>query len=178
MKLANGLEKLEMLDINSIKHDPKNAKIHTEKQIQQLATSIEVDGLINAITIGYLDTKEDGVCIDGNGRLMAYEILNKKFPNKYKQIPVKYLQCKNKAQRTKIAIVLNAIQQETGFNKEIMEELLKDIEKIDKLEFENLQELELKSIDADIIEALKIATENTNDSVNMLDNIKSEERER
>jgi hypothetical protein len=151
MKLARGLEKLEFLDINSIKHDPQNAKIHTDRQIKQLARIIETEGFTDPIVIGYLkDDKENAYCVSGNGRVMALKELSKE-NSSYSKIPVSHLAFNDDAQRKSFALKHNAIQQETGFDKDTLDSILNSIKNENESEFESLKDIELENL-SDIIQ--------------------------
>lgn len=58
--------KIEYLSIDKLNPYQKNAKIHTDRQIEQIAASIEEFGNNDPIAIG-----EDNVIIEGHGRLLA-----------------------------------------------------------------------------------------------------------
>jgi hypothetical protein len=58
--------KLETVDINSILPDPKNARIHPDKQLAELAESLQRFGQQKPIVVN-----KDNIIIDGNGQYMA-----------------------------------------------------------------------------------------------------------
>lgn len=64
--MSKNAPKLEMMDVNKIIPYEKNAKIHTESQIQALAKVIQTQGWDVPIVVD-----KDGVIIKGHGRRLA-----------------------------------------------------------------------------------------------------------
>src|SRR5258708_22342587 len=61
---------IELMPIASLRPHPSNARIHSKKQIRQIADSIRQFGFNNPVLIG-----EDGGIIAGHGRVEAAKLL-------------------------------------------------------------------------------------------------------
>src|SRR4051794_23152074 len=64
---------LEILSVTRLKPNPRNARIHTNKQVRQIAASIRRFGFTAPILID-----EDGNVLSGHGRLLAAQFLKMK----------------------------------------------------------------------------------------------------
>lgn len=103
-----------------------NTRTHDEKQIKQIAASIQEFGFNNPILID-----EKGGIIAGHGRLLASELL------KLKEVPCIELKHLTKAQKKAYVIADNKIALNAVWNEELL-----------KIELESLQELDF---DLDIL---------------------------
>jgi ParB-like chromosome segregation protein Spo0J len=68
---------IELVDIESLKPDPGNARTHPKKQIEQLAKSMKAFGFMNPVLVD-----KDNQVIAGHGRLLAAKSMQ------MKQVPV------------------------------------------------------------------------------------------
>jgi len=152
IRFASNIEKLPLIDIQDLVLDECNAKIHTEKQINQLARIIETEGFNEPITLGCVNDK-DPIVICGNGRVKAMRLLN------VKQIPYVKINFRSDAQRKAYGLKNNAIQLETGFNKEMVSRLYDDI-KLEPLELINIQEIDLTVLEPIKIDAMNECLDN------------------
>ena len=62
---------IESLSVTSLRPDPKNARLHSDKQVQQIARSIEAFGF----NVPVLVDAQLRVIAAGHGRLRACEVL-------------------------------------------------------------------------------------------------------
>jgi len=110
--------------IESIEHWPldrltpyaKNARIHSEQQISQIAGSIAEFGFVNPILVG-----DDQVIVAGHGRLMAAQQLG------LSEVPVIVLKHLTETQRRALVIADNAIASNSGWNEELLHLELADL---------------------------------------------------
>lgn len=109
--------KVEYIPIDSIKPYENNAKIHTDEQIEQIKKSIEEFGMNDPIGIW-----KDNIIIEGHGRLMALQQLG------YKEVPVIRLDNLTDEQRKAYTLIHNQTTMNTGFDLDILNEELENIE--------------------------------------------------
>ena len=132
--------KVEYIPINDIKPYENNAKIHTDEQIEQIKRSIEEFGMNDPIGIW----GKDNIIIEGHGRLMALQELG------WTEVPVIRLDDLTDEQRKAYTLIHNQTTMNTGFDLDILNEELENIE-IDMSEFGF--DIELDDIeDTEIIE--------------------------
>ena len=110
--------KVEYLPIEEVKPYKNNAKIHTPEQIDQIKASIQQFGMNDPIGIW----SKDNIIVEGHGRLMACQELG------YKEIPVIRLDDLTDEQRKAYTLVHNQTTMNTGFDIEILNEELDNIE--------------------------------------------------
>ena len=115
--------KVEYIPINEITPYENNAKIHTEEQIEQIKRSIEEFGMNDPIGIW-----RDNIIIEGHGRLMALKELG------YEEVPVIRLDNLTDDQRKAYTLIHNQTTMNTGFDIDILNEELQNIE-IDMSDF-------------------------------------------
>lgn len=77
---GNKVEKVDLVDINSLKYHPKNNNIHPLEQIKRLAKIIEFQGFRVPIIV----SKLSGFIVSGHGRIEAGKLLG------IKEVPVVY----------------------------------------------------------------------------------------
>lgn len=68
--LDQNLNAVVSLPVKRLRPSPRNARIHSKKQIRQIADSIEKFGFTNPVLIG-----DDDEIIAGHGRVEAAELL-------------------------------------------------------------------------------------------------------
>lgn len=126
--------KVEYIPIDDIKPYDKNAKIHTPEQIEQIKKSIEEFGMNDPIGIW-----KDNIIIEGHGRLMALKELG------YEEVPVIRLDNLTDDQRKAYTLIHNQTTMNTGFDLDILNEELQNIE-LDMSDF-GFDEIELDDIE-------------------------------
>lgn len=109
--------KVEYIPIDSIKPYENNAKIHTDEQIEQIKKSIEEFGMNDPIGIW-----KDNIIIEGHGRLMACKELG------MQEVPVIRLDNLTDEQRKAYTLIHNQTTMNTGFDLDILNEELENIE--------------------------------------------------
>ena len=103
--------KVEYIPIEDIKPYEKNAKIHTDEQIEQIKKSIEEFGMNDPIGIW-----RDNIIIEGHGRLMACKELG------MTEVPVIRLDDLTDDQRKAYTLIHNQTTMNTGFDLDILNE--------------------------------------------------------
>ena len=126
--------KVEYIPIDDIKPYEKNAKIHTEEQIEQIKKSIEEFGMNDPIGIW-----KDNIIIEGHGRLMACKELG------FNEVPVIRLDDLTDDQRRAYTLIHNQTTMNTGFDLDILNEELQSID-LDMSDF-GFDEIELDDIE-------------------------------
>jgi len=138
---------IEKISINKIKPYKNNAKLHPPEQIQQIKQSIEAFGNNDPIAID-----ENNVIIEGHGRYFAFKEL------KQKDVEVIRLSHLNEEQKKAYILAHNKLTMNTGFDFDILNIELGEIENIDMSDFgfellfeaiEEPKEAENKEIDAE-----------------------------
>ena len=125
--------KVEYIPIEDIKPYEKNAKIHTEEQIEQIKKSIKEFGMNDPIGIW-----RDNIIIEGHGRLMACKELG------MEEVPVIRLDDLTDEQRRAYTLVHNQTTMNTGFNMVILDEELDNIDiDMSELGFPDSEEVNL-----------------------------------
>lgn len=133
--------KVEYIPINEITPYENNAKIHTEEQIEQIKKSIEEFGMNDPIGIW----GKDNLIIEGHGRLLACKELG------MTEVPVIRLDDLTDDQRKAYTLIHNQTTMNTGFNIDILNEELENIE-IDMSDFGFELELDDLEEETEIIE--------------------------
>lgn len=110
---------IEYVDINSIKPYKNNAKLHPDEQIEQICNSIREMGFNDPIGVW-----NDEV-VEGHGRLLAAEKLG------MKEVPIIRLDGLTDEQRRAYALAHNKLTMNSGFDIELLEIELAEIETID-----------------------------------------------
>lgn len=110
--------KVEYYPIDSIKPYEKNAKIHTDEQVEQIKHSIEEFGMNDPIAIW----SKDNIIIEGHGRLMACKELG------MEEVPVIRLDDLTDEQRRAYTLVHNQTTMNTGFDVDILNTELESID--------------------------------------------------
>ena len=112
--------KVEYVDVGTLKPYERNAKIHTEEQVNQIARSIEEFGMNDPIAVW-----KDGEIIEGHGRLMACQKLG------ITEVPIIRLDGLTDEQRRAYMNVHNQLTMNTGFDLDLLAAELGKIENID-----------------------------------------------
>ena len=113
-------EKLEHLDIGLLRPYADNARTHTERQIDQIAASMEKFGFTNPLLV---DT--DNTIIAGHGRLEAARKL------KMASVPVLRLEHLSEAERKAYVIADNRLAELAGWDEELLALELKALSDLD-----------------------------------------------
>ena len=112
--------KVEYVSTEELKPYKNNAKIHTDEQIGQIARSIEEFGMNDPIAVW-----NDNEIIEGHGRLMACQKLG------ITEVPVIRLDGLTDEQRRAYMNVHNQLTMNTGFDLDLLNAELGQIENID-----------------------------------------------
>lgn len=106
--------------VGALKPDPRNARTHSNRQIEQLVRSIQEFGFTNPILLD-----EAGVLIAGHGRLRAARQFG------LAEVPTITLESLSEAQKKALRLADNKIALNAGWDLEILKLELEDIGKID-----------------------------------------------
>ena len=130
--------KIEYLPLEELKTYENNAKIHTAEQVEQIKKSIKEFGMNDPIAVW-----KDNVIIEGHGRLIALNELKEEGED-IKTVPVIRLDELTDEQRKAYALVHNKLTMNTGFDFDILNEELENLE-IDLSEYglEKIDEIDL-----------------------------------
>lgn len=113
---------IEYVNKNDLKQYENNAKIHTDRQVDQIKKSIEQFGFNDPIAVW-----KDNEIIEGHGRLLAAMQMDN-----ISEVPIIRLDNLTDSQRKAYALIHNKLTMNTDF----------DLETLD-LELENLENLDL-----------------------------------
>lgn len=102
-----------------------NAKLHPERQVEQIKASINEFGFNDPIAID-----ENNVVIEGNGRLMAIKELG------YEEVDCIRIEGLTEDQKRAYILVHNQLTMNTGFDIEILNKELERIKGIDMRQFD------------------------------------------
>jgi len=109
---------IEMVDIDSIVENPKNANNHTDEQIERLCKLIKHNGFRNPLII----SKRTGFLIAGHGRLMAAKKLG------IEKLPVIIQDFDNDAQEYSYLISDNEIARWATLDKDLVLDEIEDLD--------------------------------------------------
>ena len=136
MSLKKG-DKMDIirLKINDITPYEKNAKIHTEAQIEQIKKSIQEFGMNDPIAVW----GKNNTIVEGHGRLEALKQLG------YTEVDCIRLDHLTDEERKAYTLAHNKINMNTGFDINLLDEELDSIEDIDmsELGFSDNEEVNL-----------------------------------
>lgn len=104
-------------EIHRIKPDPRNARTHSKKQIEQIAASIVENGFVNPILIN-----PDGLVIAGHGRLRAARTL------RLTRVPTIIVTGLTEAQERRLRIADNKIALNAGWDVDLLRIEIADIQ--------------------------------------------------
>ncbi len=102
--------------INSLTLDPSNARVHSKRQIKQIAESIKVFGFLVAVLID-----ASGKIIAGHGRVLAAQLLG------WKEVPVIQLDHLSEAQARAFAIADNRLTENSSWDERLLGKALLDL---------------------------------------------------
>ena len=116
--------KVEYVPIGSVKPYEGNAKLHPAEQIEQIKESIREFGFLDPIAV-----YKDGKVIEGHGRLIAATELH------MDKVPIIRLDELTEDQRKAYILIHNKLTMSTGFDMDLLNLELMDIEDIDMSQF-------------------------------------------
>ena len=116
---------IEKIKVDEIIPYADNAKLHPERQIEQIRASILEFGFNDPIAID-----ENNVVIEGNGRLMAIKDLG------FKEVDCIRIEGLTEDQKRAYILVHNQLTMNTGFDIEILNKELERIKGIDMQQFD------------------------------------------
>jgi DNA modification methylase len=105
---------IEYLPVDSLRLDPKNARLHSDKQVRQIARSIEAFGFSVPVL-----TDVNLQVIAGHGRLSACKLL------RIAQVPVIRLEHLSEHQRRAFMIADNRLNENSEWDKQLLGEQLR-----------------------------------------------------
>jgi DNA modification methylase len=117
--------KIEKIKVDEIIPYADNAKLHPERQIEQIKSSILEFGFNDPIAID-----ENNVVIEGNGRLMAIKDLG------FKEVDCIRIEGLTEEQKRAYILVHNQLTMNTGFDIDILNKELEKIKDIDMTQFD------------------------------------------
>lgn len=117
--------KIEKIKVDEIIPYADNAKLHPERQIEQIRSSILEFGFNDPIAID-----ENNVVIEGNGRLMAIKDLG------FKEVDCIRIEGLTEEQKRAYILVHNQLTMNTGFDIDILNKELERIKGIDMTQFD------------------------------------------
>jgi len=112
--------KVQYLPVTGVKPDPRNARTHPRKQIEQISASIGAFGFTNPLLID-----ESAVLIAGHGRLAAARKLGLEL------VPVIELKGLSEAEKRALKLADNKIAQNAGWDVELLKIELESLAKLD-----------------------------------------------
>lgn len=121
--MTNRRLKIEYIPIGELKPYGKNAKIHTEEQIEQIMESIKKFGMNDPIAIW-----KDNLIIEGHGRLLACQSLG------IEEVPIIRLDDLTDDERKAYTLIHNKLTMNTDFDIDLLNDELELIE-IDMSQF-------------------------------------------
>ena len=104
-------------EVGWVKPDPRNARTHSKKQVEQIAASIAENGFVNPILVN-----PDGLVIAGHGRLRAAGKLG------LSVVPTIIVTGLSEAQERRLRIADNKIAMNAGWDPDLLRIELADIE--------------------------------------------------
>ena len=111
---------IEMLPVSSLRPWAKNARIHSRKQIRQIADSIKRFGFTNPVLID-----GDNTILAGHGRVAAAETL------RMSEVPCLRIETMSPAERRAYVLADNKLALNAGWDEEILAEELKGLLDLD-----------------------------------------------
>lgn len=111
---------IEVVPISSLKPYPRNARVHSRKQIGEIADSMERFGVTMPILID-----RDGVVVAGHGRLEALQLLGRK------HVHIIRLEHLTEAQVRAYRLADNKLSENSSWNVELLGIELRDLAELD-----------------------------------------------
>jgi len=115
-----GPYELELLDIGAIKPNPRNARTHSKRQLEQIVASIKAFGFTNPVLID-----EQNVLIAGHGRLEAARSLG------IAQVPSIRISHLSDAEKRALMLADNKIAMNAGWGNELLASELADLSEME-----------------------------------------------
>ena len=106
---------IEYLPVASLRPDPKNARLHSDKQVQQIARSIEAFGFNVPVLVD-----ANSQVMAGHGRLLACKLLD------IAQVPVIRLEHLSQPQMRAFMIADNRLTENSEWDNRLLGEQLED----------------------------------------------------
>jgi ParB-like chromosome segregation protein Spo0J len=100
---------MQWIAVDALKPNARNARVHSKKQIRQIADSIAAFGFLVPILID-----DGGLIIAGHGRYEAAVLLG------LQKVPVIQVEGLSAAKRRALALADNKIAQNAGWNRELL----------------------------------------------------------
>jgi len=151
--------KIELVAIERLKLDPRNPRLHSDRQVKQIARSIESFGF------------NVPVLVDGNNNLLAgHGRVYAAFKLRLREIPVIRLEHLTSAQARAFAIADNRLSEISTWDDQLLSEILRDLAAVE-LDFDleatgfSMGEIDLR------IEGLTVSTGNAPDPADQLPEI-------
>jgi len=151
--------KIELVAIERLKLDPRNPRLHSDRQVKQIARSIESFGF------------NVPVLVDGNNNLLAgHGRVYAAFKLRLREIPVIRLEHLTSAQARAFAIADNRLSEISTWDDQLLSEILRDLAAVE-LDFDleatgfSMGEIDLR------IEGLAVSTGNAPDPADQLPEI-------
>lgn len=154
--------RMEYLSIANLRPDPKNPRIHSDKQVRQIARSIQTFGFNVPVLVD-----ENSQVIAGHGRLLAAQLL------KMENVPAIRIEHLSEAQRRAFLIADNRLTEKSAWDERLLAEQFEVLSKLD-LDFSlDITGFEIAEIDT-IIESLVPANSGRDDPSDVIPEPKAE----
>ncbi|MGL5254208.1 MAG: ParB/Srx family N-terminal domain-containing protein [Brevinema sp.] len=101
--------KLEKVRVEELKPYAKNARVHSPKQVTEIARSIRVFGFTNPVLVD-----QNNMIIAGHGRVMAAKELG------LEEVPVIRIEYLSEAEKRAYILADNKLAEKAGWDKEIL----------------------------------------------------------
>ena len=140
----NRTERLEFIEVDVLRPWERNARIHSPKQIRQVARSIETFGFTNPVLID-----EENRIFTGHGRVKAAKLLNMRL------VPCRRLAQMSTTEKRAYVIADNGLALKSGWDEQLLADELQGLLEIDP-EFDiALTGFEIAEIDA-LVDSLEL----------------------
>lgn len=124
--------------LSSLKPYDRNARTHSDEQIEQIARSIKEFGFINPVLVD-----EDGTIIAGHGRVMAAGRVG------MTEVPVLYVEDLTDEQKKAYILVDNKLTELGGWDYELLESELVDLDGVLDMSAFGFDEVETTPVNID-----------------------------
>jgi DNA modification methylase len=111
---------LELRPVAQLKENPRNARMHSKKQVRQIADSIRRFGFTNPVLVD-----GEGTILAGHARVAAAKLLGMEF------VPCLRIESMTEAEKRAYAIADNKLALNAGWDEEILAEELKALASLD-----------------------------------------------
>jgi DNA modification methylase len=141
--------KIELVSVDSLKLNPRNARTHSKKQIRQIADSIGAFGFLVPVLVD-----ETSTMLGGHGRIEAAKLLG------LKKVPVIRVEGLSEAQKRALLLADNKIAANAGWDRE---QLAIELPELAKLLVEEDLDINITGFETAEIDQLVIDFEETSD---------------